>query len=153
MVTETVDCGDVQRLVCEIHQNRNDLEEGDLLHRLDRFNSYEKRSVSLGLLDLGEFDLDTDKVQDYFEQYQKTGSYPPIVVDMVDGSIIDGIHRANALLACGLEEVHAYVGTEANVDPYWRQDQPDDDDNEGNTLADEVECDLEHGRDDSAPRM
>jgi hypothetical protein len=116
--------------VAHLHLRKEDLQEGDLLHRVGRFDRYVVRPVLVSDLNLGEFSLDEDKVAEYMEQFRATGSYPRIVFDAVSCSVIDGLHRANALARCGLAEIEAYVGTKENLDPNWVADGDDDCEND-----------------------
>lgn len=121
-----VDYVDVRNDVARLHSRKEDLSEGDLLHRLGRFDKYVRMPVLVADLNLGEFALDDELVAQYMQQYRTTGTYPPIVFDQVDVSIIDGLHRANALARCGLSEIDAFVGTHANLDPDWSAELDDD---------------------------
>ena len=124
----------VQGEVIRLHGRTQDFDEGDLMHRLDRFIRFEEMPIALSSIDLNEFSLDEDLVQQFMQEFQRSGSYPPIVFDAVDSSMIDGLHRANALSRMGLCAIDAYVGTAENVDIDWVAESDGDggDDDGGN---------------------
>lgn len=114
------DEADVRAQVVAGHHRPTDLDEGDLLHRLDRFTHYRLVQMPLASLDLDEWATDSDRVTDYAHQ---TTVAPPIVVDPLDASIIDGTHRAQAARERGDTHLWAYVGASPNPD--WRRDPED----------------------------
>jgi hypothetical protein len=139
-----ISCQDVTNLVVEHHSRPQDLDDGDLRNRLDRFTDYVRKTVPIASIWLDEFDLDEDRVADYEKRYRATGTYPPIVFDEVDGSVIDGLHRVNALHLCGLVEIDAFVGTAEYLDCDWvsvsdenEKDEKDGDD--ANVVIDDEE--------------
>lgn len=126
--------------VRRLHTNKQDFADGDLLHRISRFDRYVMTAVPVERIDLFEFALDEDTVLEFMTQFRATGAYPRIVFDAVDGSMIDGIRRANALVRCGLSEIDAFVGIHANLDPDWHPQCNDDDfledsEDEGNSVV------------------
>lgn len=116
---ELIEHRDVTREVVRLHGRPQDLDEGDLLHRLDRFDFFVKKSIPMADIDLNEFALCKETVLDYVKIYHENSSYPPIVFDAIDNSMIDGLHRANALNLLGITHVEAYVGIEKYADPHW----------------------------------
>ena len=119
-----VDSRTVLDMVQDIHGRPDDLEEGDLVHRINKFDTYEKTIMDIDDLDLDEWEVDEDFVEELSKRIEKEG-YQPIVYDPDDGSIIDGIHRANALHTIGKTKIKAYVGKD--IDPYWGEDDEDED--------------------------
>lgn len=99
----------IYQMVQEIHRNYDDFIEGDLGDRLDKYSYYQLQSIALKDLDLDEWQVHESLVADIKKQIQGASQYPPIVVG-ADMSIIDGIHRANALRELGYSKVQAYVG-------------------------------------------
>ncbi len=114
-----VDSRTVLDLVSSIHGRPEDFDEGDLVSRINKFDTYEKRMISIDNLDLDEWEVDEDFVEELKKRIEKEG-YEPIVYDPDEGSIIDGIHRANALYQLGHSEIKAYVGKD--IDPYWGEE-------------------------------
>lgn len=106
---------DVLDLVTEIHGRPDDLSDGDLVDRINKFDNYELKAIPLNILDLDEWEVDEDFVEDLSSEIRK--GYHPIVFDPYEASIIDGIHRANALYKAGATQINAYVGKE--IDPYF----------------------------------
>lgn len=117
-----------------LHPRTEDLIDGDLQNRIDKFLAFELKSIPVDIIRFHEFELCDDLVREYAVQYHNTGIYPPIVYDAVENSMIDGLHRANALIMCGLKEINAYVGTASNIDPSW---SPVDE--FGNSDSDEID--------------
>lgn len=117
-----------------LHQRTEDLIDGDLQNRIDKFLAFELKLIPVDIIRSHEFELCDDLVREYADQYRNTGTYPPIVYDAVENSMIDGLHRANALIECGLKEIKAYVGTAANIDSSW---SPVDE--FGNSDSDEID--------------
>src|SRR6056297_976929 len=111
-----VDAGTVINLVASIHGRSEDVEDGDLNHRLSKFDTYEKKVIDINDVDLDEWEVDEDFVEELKTKIEK-GGYEPIVFDPDEGSIIDGTHRANALHQLGYTKIKAYVGKD--IDPYW----------------------------------
>lgn len=122
----------VQDDVIRLHGRRQDICEGDLLHRLDRFNFFVKKMISISSIDLGEFDFDQERVDHFKFLFSQSGAYPPIVFDSLDGSIIDGIHRANALAQLGVNEIEAFVGVKEHEFIHWMRDADEDTDFQAN---------------------
>lgn len=116
---------DVAELVAGIHHRQEDLADGDLLHRIERFVTYVLRPLPIADLNLGEWLHDEDTSDDYAARMLRGEVPPPIVFDAVDGSIIDGTHRANAAAKAGHDAIMAYVGLPENIDPSW-SDNPDE---------------------------
>ena len=102
-----------------IHGKPEDFDEGDINDRIYKYSEYKLTKIEIDDLDLEEFYVDEDYVQDLELEIQKEGKYSPIVFDPDQKSIIDGIHRANALHNLGKKYINAYVGvtlSEENVD-------------------------------------
>ena len=75
----------------------------------EEYEKYKLKEILIDKLNLNEWDLDDDYVEEYKNKYLENKDYPPIVVDS-DYVIIDGLHRANALKKSGLEKIMAFVG-------------------------------------------
>jgi len=82
--------------------------DGDLGDRIEEFERYKLVELSLSDIDLEEFSIDADSVSDYKNTIEKTGDYPPIVVDD-EYRIIDGAHRAVAVSELS-DKIKAWVG-------------------------------------------
>lgn len=134
MSEKLVDHRFVLNEVVRLHGQKMDFDEGDLNHRLDRFDAFVVRAIPISSINLDEFSLDEEKVAAFKAHYLETGTYPPIVFDSISGAVIDGYHRANALAQLGLTSIESYVGTEQHLDPSWcelsneneDEDDPDD---------------------------
>jgi hypothetical protein len=82
--------------------------DGDLGDRIEEFEIYKLTELSISQIDLDEFDINEDSVQEYKSIIKETGDYPPIVVDE-DYRIIDGAHRAVAVSELQ-DKIKAWVG-------------------------------------------
>jgi len=102
---------DLEYLISKIHRNPEDLEDGDIIERINECYSYELKEINISLLDLNEWDVDLDYVEDYKDLDVNT--MPPIIIHEFSSgnySIVDGIHRLNACHKKGLKKIKAYVG-------------------------------------------
>jgi len=96
-----------------MHHTPEDFSEGDLGERIENFPYYNLISqFDLTLLFQAEFSLDLDLVEEYAALILENGieNMPPIVIDD-NFSIIDGIHRLNAMILCGILKADLYMGT------------------------------------------
>ena len=118
-----VDSRTVLDMVQDIHGRPEDFDEGDLIHRINKFDTYEKTVMDIDDLNLDEWEVDEDFVEELSKRIEKEGYYP-IVYDPDDGSIIDGTHRANALNLIGKPKIKAYVGKD--IDPFWGEEEDED---------------------------
>jgi len=116
--TESIKIGDIKddynvlMYVQDIHSNSEDFEEGDLAERISEFSSYIVKEIPIKDIDINEFYIDEDVVEEYEEEYKIHRSYPIIVLGEKWNStwgIIDGTHRVNALNNLGLETVICFV--------------------------------------------
>jgi len=101
----------IEYLVIQADKFEDCFVEGDLGDRLEKYDNYKLEEISIDRLNLNEWYLDKDYVEEYKEKYLNNKDYPPIVVDS-DYGIIDGLHRVNALKESGLKKVLAFVGIE-----------------------------------------
>lgn len=116
------DASEVMNIVNKIHRNKADFAEGDLTDRIYWFNEYELGNLPIKELNLSEFDIDEELVKSFMQKIKQNSSQmPPIVFDPVSGSIIDGIHRANACARLGMKSIPAYVGI-TQSDSYGERD-------------------------------
>jgi hypothetical protein len=98
----------VYSVVQRIHRNDDDFVDGDIGERLEKFDEYEVKMLKISTIDLDEWDVQPDLVEEFANLSKETAF--PIVYDIVDKSIIDGIHRANAAHMRGETEIVALVG-------------------------------------------
>jgi uncharacterized ParB-like nuclease family protein len=99
--------------VMAIHRNPDDFDDGDLSSRISKYAPYELQEIAIDNLNLDEWEVRDDLVDDMKNQYESNHDYPPIVVGIDRNgiyTIIDGIHRANALDQLGIQTIKAYVG-------------------------------------------
>ena len=93
----------------KIHHTYDDFIDGDLGDRIEESKQYIVKSVDISEIEIYEFQIDESLIEEYIEEYQKNGTYPPIILDG-DYRIIDGTHRVNALNDLGIKNVIAFVG-------------------------------------------
>lgn len=96
-----------------LHRNQDDFVEGDLAARIEEYSYYNlTKEFNLRDLDRNEWSVDEDLVEEYKEKIIVDGieSMPPIIVSD-DDSIIDGIHRLNAMLSLGIYTANVFVGS------------------------------------------
>jgi len=108
IVTSDKLCCDVEN----IHNNHDDIIEGDLLSRISRFNFWEFKILNIEDIDLKEFSTYKHLIEDYMEEIKKNPNYPPVIIDdksYSTPSIVDGTHRLNALDRLGYKQVRAFV--------------------------------------------
>ena len=125
-IIESVDPYTIFNQVKEIHREFRDIEEGDLPDRIYWFDEYKTSQIPLSQINLNEFEVDEDLVEDYIEYIKDSPTtMPPIVYDPVAGSVIDGMHRANAYARLGYDSIPAYVGL-IKSDSYGESSEPVD---------------------------
>jgi hypothetical protein len=81
----------------------------DFYERIMSHDKFILKEIDINTLDLDEYQLDPEKVDEYKLDFNKYKKYPPIVIDD-ENSIIDGLHRANALSELGYNNIKVYVG-------------------------------------------
>jgi len=99
---------EIAHKVRELHGRPEDFVDGNLLERIMQYDSYELKEIPITDLFLGEWMVDDTMVEEMMQMDPDT--IPPIVFDPQAGSIIDGIHRANARHNQGYTTIQAYVG-------------------------------------------
>jgi len=102
---------DIYQYVQNIHSDYDGgFVDGNLGERIEEYNYYTLKDVSISHIDLDEFYIDDSIVDEYEEQFKHSNTYPPIVLGH-DFSIIDGTHRSNALAQAGVTTIKAWVGS------------------------------------------
>jgi hypothetical protein len=110
-INESVSANDIVNSVKRIHRNERDFDDGDLIDRIYWFDDYEPSSINISNLNLSEFYVDDSLVKEIITKIKSSpNTMPPIIVDPYSGSIIDGIHRANAYAELGYKVIPALVG-------------------------------------------
>lgn len=105
--------------VMRLHSRPQDIKQGDLLRRLDRFDFFVRGTVPISSINLKEFFIDEGKVYKFVALIRANSPTPPIVFDSVSNSIIDGFHRSVAHARLGLKSIDAYMGLAEHMDFYW----------------------------------
>jgi hypothetical protein len=105
---------DIYSYIQKLHRNEEDFYEGDIGERIERFSTYVVADIPIDKIEMDEYQLDDDYVDDYVKMFEKLGTYPPIVLGQYNKNwgynIIDGTHRANALRKLGFTSIIAFVG-------------------------------------------
>ena len=125
-IVESVDPNTIFNQVKKIHHTFQDIEEGDLPDRIYWFDEYKKTELPLSHINLDEFGIDEQLVDEYADLIKASpNTMPPIVFDPIAGSIIDGAHRANAYAKLGYDTIPAYVGL-TKSDTYGEREEVDE---------------------------
>ena len=105
---------DIYQYIQKLHYKRDyDFWEGDLGERIEKYSYYVVKEIPIEDIEMDEYQLDEDDVEEYIEMCKEKGFYPPIVLGKKSYgyyNIIDGTHRANALRKIGLESIICFVG-------------------------------------------
>ena len=99
---------DIVDWVMKHHYNPEDIDSGDLIQRIQKYDLYELEMIPIEKIDADEWYTDSEQVEDYEIEIKKKPDYPPIIVDE-DLTIIDGTHRAKAIKNLGYKFIKAYV--------------------------------------------
>ncbi len=91
------------------HHTPEDWAEGDLGNRIMEHDEWVLTRLPLSALQLNEWGLDQELVDENKEMFEAGMAYPPILYDPQYSTLIDGTHRANALAQLGESEIWAYV--------------------------------------------
>lgn len=105
-----VTADEVLELVFGIHSNKEDFEEGDLVDRVQKVDSYELTTVCPQLIE-PEWAISEDKLERYTKLDPKT--CPPVVIikhSEDDYEIVDGTHRIEAFRQLGITSIPCYLG-------------------------------------------
>lgn len=108
-IGEVYDEADVYSYTQRIHHTYSDFIDGDIGHRIEKYKKYVIKEVNISDIEIDEFYIDGDLVDEYKEEIKRLNTYPPIILNR-DYSIIDGTHRVNALNELGYKTVVAFVG-------------------------------------------
>jgi ribosomal protein L17 len=111
-----IDSDEIVAIVQSLHSREEDFDEGDLIDRIKQFKTYKLTNIPINNVDTDEFLTDVELVDEYVEKIKNNPDYPPIVFDPINSSIIDGMHRVQALEELGYETIRAYVGVEKSDD-------------------------------------
>lgn len=108
---------EVMEMVSSFHESifgDEGYDDTDFDERIEKYDHFKYEMININKIDLDEYSLDEGKIEDFVEYYKQHNDYPIIVVGEDEGfsdlTIIDGIHRANALERCGLNQIKAFVG-------------------------------------------
>ena len=113
-IGDVYDESDIYTYVQKLHYKRKeDFYDGDLGERIEKFPYYVVKEIPIDDIQIDEYELDIDDMEDYINIYNKLKSYPPIVLGKkIYGkyNIIDGTHRVNALKNLGSNTIISFVG-------------------------------------------
>lgn len=100
------------KMVKSFHHNLADFEEGDLIDRIHNYSYWKLVDYDISKLQLDEWYVEEEYVEDYVEETKNNPNYPPVIIDDKSSNIptiVDGTHRLNALNELGHTTVKAYV--------------------------------------------
>ena len=118
-IGDIVDNDVIYRFCRKIHRNDEDFYDGDLGKRIDKFNHYKLSMIPINEINIYEWQINDDDVDDYAKMYIQKNDYPPIILGRKKYgkyTIIDGTHRANALHNLGLTKIKCWVGHKVKND-------------------------------------
>ncbi len=98
---------EIYHYVVYLHRDYDDFVDGDLAERIQKYQRYELRNLDIQDV---EAPWAVGDPTEFMEMFEKTGTYPPIIVDHTY-EIIDGQHRYEALKELGASHILAWVGT------------------------------------------
>ena len=98
-----------------LHRNDDDFYEGNLGKRIEKYKFYKLVEIPIDKLNLDEWNVEDDIVDVFVKKYKISKNYPPIIITP-KYSIIDGIHRANALKNSDVTTIKAWIGMK-NIKP------------------------------------
>ena len=94
------------------HHTHDDIIDGDLLQRIQQYELWELVEYNIDDLDLEEWNINDDLVEEYINETKNNPNYPPVIIDNKSygtPTIVDGTHRLNALNQLGYKTVKAYI--------------------------------------------
>jgi hypothetical protein len=94
----------------EFHRNYDDFIDGDLSERIEEYEFYKLIEIDFNKLDLEEWNVDESLVEEIKEEIEFNINTMPLCVIDDNYSIIDGIHRLNALKNLGYNSIKVYQG-------------------------------------------
>jgi hypothetical protein len=112
MADNIIDAFRLSSEVESLHHTYEDIEDGDLLQRIHKYAFWKLTEYNIDDLDLDEWSIDEDRVEEYVEKLKMNPDYPPVIIDNKSygiPTIVDGTHRLNALAELGYKTVKAYV--------------------------------------------
>lgn len=125
--SNVVDAASIYSAVQSGHREPDDFVEGDIGDRIYWFDDYQLTSLPISQINLDEYYVDEDLVDDYIDHIKDSPkTMPPIVYDPIGQSVIDGIHRANAYAKLGYDVIPAYVGKTKSQSYGTRESDYDD---------------------------
>lgn len=107
-----VSAGYLASEVESLHHTYDDIIEGDVLGRIHQYESWQLVTYNIDDLNLDEFDTYEDLIEKYVKAIKVNSSYPPVIIDDKSydiPTVVDGMHRLNALDRLGYKTVKAYV--------------------------------------------
>lgn len=117
IILDQVEEHEVYTTIKKSHRDINDFNDGDLGERIEEYRYYNLiHNFDLTLLNKDEWYVDDDLVKEYELMIEKDGiGNMPTIVISDNNSIIDGIHRVNALLNKGIEKIDIYIGSNKKI--------------------------------------
>jgi hypothetical protein len=117
IILDQVEEHEIYTTIQKSHRDINDFNDGDLGERIEEYRYYNLiQNFDLTLLNKDEWYVDDDLVKEYELMIEKDGiANMPTIVISDQNSIIDGIHRANALLNKGIKNIDIYIGSNKKI--------------------------------------
>lgn len=122
-IIEEKEEGFIYQEVQKIHHTSDDFIDGDLGERIEAFKYYHLQVTDLTKLDKNEWVVFDDTVDEIINEIRTKGLLKmPKMIISDKKSLIDGIHRLNALLKIGITNYPCYVGSNLNIEQMKKQE-------------------------------
>lgn len=122
-IIEEKEEGFIYQEVQKIHHTSDDFIDGDLGDRIEEFKYYHLQVIDLMTLNKDEWIVFDDAVDDIVDEIKTKGLQDmPKMIISDKKSLIDGIHRLNALLKIGITNYPCYVGSNLNIEQMKKQE-------------------------------
>lgn len=114
---DTVDCCKLNRMIARIHYCKQDIWDGDVADRIEKFSYYQLKEIAIeSIVDYKDYSTDFERVDAYSDLDYQT--MPPIIVHRIEGAndfwLVDGGHRAQSCLKQGRQTIKAFVNLPNN---------------------------------------
>lgn len=118
---------EIYNIVTRIHNNE-DIDTGDLVERLENYEYYNHiADFDISNFDLNSHFVDDDIVDDIIYEIEENGikKIPKVIIND-EGDIIDGLHRLNAFIKLGINNIDLLIGTNIKHVPKFKKELIDE---------------------------
>tara|TARA_R110001592_G_scaffold179925_3_gene421911 strand:+ start:811 stop:2946 length:2136 start_codon:yes stop_codon:yes gene_type:complete len=104
-----VSSDEVLKMCKDLNRSSKNFDKSGTPEKILKYDKYELKKVPLSSINLDSIEYSKDLKDKYKEMTRINPDYPPIIIDTISRSIIDGKHRAKALQEMGYESIRAYI--------------------------------------------